>query len=110
MGNQSNPYPYMAGCDIYVQPSRYEAYCTTTLEAQALEKPIVVTDVCGMREQFTDGVDGILMPIDAAAIAQAIAGLYEHPEERWALSRALAQKTGKNSAVLESYYQLFEED
>lgn len=109
MGNRSNPYPYIAGCDIYVQPSRYEAYCTTTLEAQALEKPIVVTDVCGMREQFTDGEDGILTPIDAAAIAEAIIGLYDDPEARRALSSTLAKKAEGNSAVLERYYQLFEE-
>lgn len=109
MGNRSNPYPYMAGCDIYVQPSRYEAYCTTTLEAQALEKPIVVTDVCGMREQFTDGEDGILTPIDAAAIAEAIIGLYDDPEARRALSSTLAKKAEGSSAVLERYYQLFEE-
>lgn len=109
MGNRSNPYPYIAGCDIYVQPSRYEAYCTTTLEAQALEKPIVVTDVCGMREQFTDGEDGILTPIDSSAIAGAIVKLCEHPEMRRALSSTLAKKAEGNSAVLERYYQLFEE-
>lgn len=110
LGNQSNPYPYMAGCDIYVQPSRYEAYCTTTLEAQALEKPIVATDVCGMREQFTDGVDGILTTIDAEAIAQAIIRLYEYPELRRVLSHTLSRKNGNNDAVLTQYYQLFDEN
>lgn len=44
LGTQMNPYPYIKNCDIYVQPSFSEGYCTTTMEAKILHKPIVTTD------------------------------------------------------------------
>lgn len=108
LGNQNNPYPYVAGCDIYVQPSRYEAFCTTTREAQVLEKPIVVTDVCGMREQFVNGVDGILTAVDPASISDAILELYRHREKCASLSKALSLKLQADDKILQAYYKLFD--
>ncbi|MFI3297917.1 MAG: glycosyltransferase, partial [bacterium] len=43
LGKMSNPYPYMAACDFYIQPSRYEGKSVTVREAQMLYKPVVVT-------------------------------------------------------------------
>ncbi|MBQ0101652.1 MAG: glycosyltransferase, partial [Firmicutes bacterium] len=34
LGAKKNPYPYMANCNIYVQPSFTEGFCTTTNEAK----------------------------------------------------------------------------
>lgn len=75
-GNQDNPYPFIRRGDIYVQPSYYEAYSTTITEAKVLCKPIVATDVGGMRDQLTDGVNGLIVPIEARAIAKAVEVLY----------------------------------
>lgn len=61
LGTQTNPYPYIQNCDIYVQPSFSEGYCTTTMEAKILHKPIVTTDAPGMREQFVSGENGIII-------------------------------------------------
>ena len=110
MGNQNNPYPYIAGCDIYVQPSRYEAYCTTTLEAQILQKPIVVTDVCGMREQFTANEDGILTSVDAESIFQALLKLYYNEDIRYRLCDTLQKKMNNTDKILNDYYVLFDRD
>lgn len=71
-GNQENPYPYLKNADVYVQPSHYEAYSTTITEAKVLGRPIVTTDVGGMRDQLADGENGLIVPIDAAAIAEAV--------------------------------------
>ena len=43
LGKRENPYPYIAPCDLYVQPSRYEGNCVTVREAQMLGKPVVIT-------------------------------------------------------------------
>lgn len=51
-GLKKNPYPYMKYCDIYVQPSFYECYCTTIVEAKIFNKPIIATDFTGAREQL----------------------------------------------------------
>jgi len=61
LGLKANPYPYMRNCDLYVQPSFTEGYCTTTIEAKILHKPILVTDVPGMREQFQHMENGYIV-------------------------------------------------
>ena len=69
LGKQSNPYPYIKACDIYVQPSRYEGKAVTVREAQILCKPVVITHFPTAPSQLTDGVDGLIVPdsIDGAA-------------------------------------------
>ncbi|MFK9089945.1 glycosyltransferase [Bacillus salipaludis] len=68
LGSDPNPYPYMDQCDIYVQPSRYEGYCITLMEARCLKKPIVTTDVNGVKEQIQDGESGLIVGIDVDEI------------------------------------------
>ena len=51
LGYKSNPYKYIKNCSIYVQPSRYEGFSTTVMEAIVLSKKIVITNVSGAQEQ-----------------------------------------------------------
>ena len=104
-GDQRNPYPFVQACDIYVQPSYYEAYSTTVTEARVLKKPIVTTDVGGMRDQLEDGMTGLIVPIDALALADAIGTLIDHTEKRQALSDRLSDKTVDNQESMEAYWQ-----
>ena len=71
-GNQLNPYPYISNADIYVQSSRHEAYCTTITEAKVLCKPIVTTDVGGMRDQIENGVNGIITDVSDNALFDGV--------------------------------------
>lgn len=90
VGEKDNPYPYMNACDIYIQPSRTEGFCTTTREAKILCKPVVTFDVGGMREQFSDKVNGIIIEReDTKALAQAIFSLAKNPEMREKMSKEL---------------------
>ncbi len=50
-GLTDNPYQYMAGCDLFVLPSIWEAFPTVTVEAKLLNLPVLATDVSGIREQ-----------------------------------------------------------
>ena len=50
LGMKVNPYPYIAKADLFVQPSRIEAYGLTIAEALALGKPVVATDTEGARD------------------------------------------------------------
>lgn len=104
-GNQNNPYPYIACADIYVQASDYEAYSTTVTEAKVLCKPIVVTDVGGMREQLTDGETGRIVPLDAASVAEAVEELLDQPALCRQLSEKLRQETYENNGALQEYYR-----
>lgn len=102
-GNQNNPYPYIAKADIYVQPSHYEAYSTTVTEARVLGRPIVTTDVGGMRDQLTDGVNGLIVPIDPEAIADAVKRLLTHGELRSSFTRQLQNEAFSPEKALEAY-------
>lgn len=108
-GNQTNPYPFIKWCDIYVQPSYYEAFCTTTMEAQVLEKPIIVTDVCGMHEQFINGYNGLIVPINSQEIFQQILALANNPIKRKALSENAGNKIKNYNNVINDYYYLFDQ-
>lgn len=44
VGMTDNPFPYMAGADIFVQASRYEGLSNALIEAQVLGLPAVATD------------------------------------------------------------------
>ncbi len=80
LGIKDNPYPYMKQCDIYVQPSYVEGYCTTTNEARILNCCIITTDVSGAREQFNDGETALIVNVDAESIYYGIKKVIENPE------------------------------
>jgi glycosyltransferase involved in cell wall biosynthesis len=72
MGNKPNPYGFMKQCDLYVQPSRTEGFCTATNEAKILKKTVITTDVSGAREQFRDGYDGWIVPVSEEALYEKL--------------------------------------
>lgn len=75
LGTKTNPYPFIKDCDIYVQPSRYEGYCITTLEARCLNKPILTTEVNGANEQFINGETGVIVGINEEEIFKGVSEL-----------------------------------
>ena len=90
LGRKDNPYPYMKKCDIYVQPSRHEAYAMTILEAKTLHKPIVCNRFAGAEEQVIHGVTGYIVSVgDIDDLAKTISCLLAKPELRNNLVEAL---------------------
>lgn len=71
-GMQKNPYPYMAACDVYVQPSREEALSIAMLESQMLCAPMVSTKTAGGIAMIKDGFNGLLAEINAESLADKI--------------------------------------
>lgn len=72
LGKKENPYPYMATCDIYVQPSRFEGKAVTVREAQILCKPVIIANYKTAHSQVKDGIDGIIVPQSNEEMADAI--------------------------------------
>ena len=70
-----------AALDVAVLPSYREAQGLTILEAMALSRPVVASNVGGIPEMVEDGVTGLLVPPrDHAALAAAIVRLLtDHP-------------------------------
>ena len=80
-GMQKNPYPYMACCDIYVQPSYEEAMPVTILEAHRLNKPVITTATVGGLKLVETGRNGVVCEIRSDAIAESIANLISDKEK-----------------------------
>ncbi len=70
-----------AAFDVAVLPSYREAQGLSVLEALALSRPVVASNVGGIPEMITDGVNGVLVPPhDPDALAAAIIRLLrDHP-------------------------------
>jgi colanic acid/amylovoran biosynthesis glycosyltransferase len=81
--------------DIFLLSSLSEGLNTATLEAMAVGLPVVVTDVGGMSEAVTDGIEGrVVPPRDAHALADAILELASN-----ATLRAAMGERGRRRAV-----------
>jgi glycosyltransferase involved in cell wall biosynthesis len=75
--------------DIALLPSYGEALPTTLIEASACARPVVATDVGGVREVVSEGVSGTLVPPgQIPAIADAVIDLLEDPGRRARMGRA----------------------
>lgn len=106
LGNQMNPYNYFYECDIYVQPSRFEGYVTTITEAKCLEKPIVGTNIIGINDQITNGVNGLLVNKDVDSLYQGIKQLFDNPELKKRLVSNLKREEIDTTNEIQKLYDL----
>ena len=74
-GMKENPYPYIAKADLYVQPSRFEGYPMSILEAVILKKIVISTDNKGAEEMLKNLKCGILCKIDSTDLAEKISSI-----------------------------------
>lgn len=92
VGKKDNPYPYIAACDIYVQPSRTEGKSITVREAQMLGRPVVIANYTTAASQVSDGVDGLIADGDNDSLARAIARLCDDGTLRDTITRNIAAR------------------
>ena len=74
-GWQADPSSFYKASDIFVLPSRYEAYPLVALEAAACSLPVVATAVNGVVELLGDGKAGMIVERDRVALSRALAAL-----------------------------------
>ena len=83
LGFQADVSPYLSALDVYVHPARMEALPIAVLEAMAMRKPVVATDVAGLPEAVQHQHTGLLVkPDDPHALGQAVQDLLLDPERR----------------------------
>lgn len=106
LGKRTNPYPYIAACDIYAQPSRYEGKSVTVREAQMLCKPVAVTAYPTAPSQVRDGKDGVIVPMDNAGCARGLAALIADTGLRGSMAAYLQAHDYGNESETEKIYSL----
>lgn len=106
LGKKDNPYPYLAACDLYVQPSRYEGKCVAVREAQMLGKPVVITRYATSASQLEENVDGVIVPMDNTGCAEGIVDLLRDPERMRQLADTCRQRDYTNAGEAEKLYKL----
>jgi glycosyltransferase involved in cell wall biosynthesis len=82
-GYQTSVREYLAAADIVVLPSLFEGLPLVAVEAGAMGRPMVASDVDGTPEVVLHGVTGLLVPpADSARLGRALVELAGDPERR----------------------------
>lgn len=94
----------ITACDLIVAPFLSERFSSVNLlEAMAIGKPVIATDMGEQREIIHNGVNGYLVsPGNAPALAERIVQVLRHPEELERLgrqARALAEQYSVDAYV-----------
>lgn len=97
LGSTSDVRPFLARAHVFVLPSFYgEGVPRSALEAMAMGRAVLTTDVPGCRETVEVGRNGLLVPPrDGAALAEAMLRMLDEPERLEGMgreSRAIAEE------------------
>ncbi|MBH1959013.1 MAG: glycosyltransferase [Flavobacteriia bacterium] len=93
LGFTDNPYPYFKKADFYILGSRYEGFPTVLFEAIVLKKPIIATDVSGVKEMLADGKLGLMVENSEEGIYAGMKKALIHPESLYGYTQALETYT-----------------
>ena len=103
-GMKKNPYPYIARADLFVQPSRVEAFGLTIAEAMVLGVPVLSTETDGAKEIFAVTDNHLLCKISGEDIFK---GIQKLKKERQKYSDASFVFYKKNMKVIELLEKMF---
>lgn len=77
----------MALASVSVVPSRSECFGLVNIESMAMGTPVVASNVGGISEIFSDGIEGFLVPPDdPVLLADRLADILANPELRSTMS------------------------
>lgn len=81
LGYQTNPYKYVAKCDLFICASHAEGFSTAATEALIVGTPVCTVEVSGMKEMLGEHNEwGIVTENDEEALYQGIKRLLDDPE------------------------------
>ncbi len=99
-GHQQNIVDFLSSLDIFVMPSLSESMPFSLMEAMAAGRAVVSTDVGGVRELVTDGINGLLVPPnDPDTLARAISLLIKDEKKRLELGNAARNQIVENFSI-----------
>jgi glycosyltransferase involved in cell wall biosynthesis len=110
-GFVNDPRELMTAVDVVVVPSRLDGMPLVVMEAQALGKPVVASDVGSIPAMIADGVTGLLCSAgDIPTFVNTIRELQNSPDKRIRLGNAArkwAERTHSAEAMVRRYEETF---
>lgn len=91
LGYRTDAPELYGACDLFAFMTYREGLPVSLMEAMAAGMPIVCTRVRGNTDLIQDGVSGVFVPNDPAALAESILSLYRSPDRRRALGAEAAE-------------------
>lgn len=108
LGNCSNPYTYINGADICVQPSSYEGYSVAVFEEKYFGKPVVVTDIPSNLEMITDGKNGVVIQRTSEDIYRGVKYLLDDIDARARIAATPVNGLSNNGQIIKEIEKCFE--
>ncbi|MDO7905985.1 glycosyltransferase family 4 protein [Paenibacillus sp. JX-17] len=106
-GYTLHPEEFIPFFDIFVLPSRAEAFGSVFAEAALSGLALVGTTVGGIPEQIEDGVNGLLVPPDHEhELAEALEKVIADPSFRYELARSACDRAKANYSLSRSVNEL----
>jgi glycosyltransferase involved in cell wall biosynthesis len=105
---KSNPYPYIKKCDLFIQPSLFEGYSLSIMEAKILGTPILAT-YAAAGNQIENGIDGFLCDTSTVSVYENILKLYENREDLENCKKTLrnCDFDSRNQKIISQLEELF---
>ena len=108
LGTTDDVRPHIAAATAVVLPSYREGLPRSLLEAAAMERPLIASDVPGCRDVVDDGINGFLCSVrDAGSLAEAMRQLLQLPRpQQLAMGKAgrrRVQERFSEAAVVRAY-------
>jgi glycosyltransferase involved in cell wall biosynthesis len=97
--------------DVFALPSKTEGLPLVVPEAMAVGLPIVATAVGGLPSVVDDGVTGLLVPVDEAALGRALRTLYDDParaKQMGRRAREVALERYSYDRMVDAYLELYQ--
>lgn len=103
--------PVYGNAGLYVQPSLYEGFCNTLLEALAHGKAVVATRWNGVEDLVSDGSNGLLALMEPGELARTMERLLSDDELRKKLGEKARESRERFAPerVLDCWMELLEE-
>ena len=80
LGYWTNPYKYVAGCDLFLCASTAEGFSTAATEALIVGTPVCTVEVSGMKEMLGENNEyGIVTENNEEALYRGIKKLLDDP-------------------------------
>lgn len=113
-GYQNDVRPFIAACDTLLLPSYREGMPNVVMQASALNRTAIVTDINGCNEIVTDGINGNIIPArNTEALYEKMKYYCDHREEIKAMSLKSRELVNKKynkkdflAALVEEYNKL----